>query len=254
MNKVTQYEEMDSDDLTMVVFYSLLGGSTSLIPVPFLDDWVYSVVRRQMVQTVLIRNQMKLPWEQVRELAALPPFFSGDGCIKAGGKLLIWLPLKTIFYIVTKLFKKVFFILAIKEATDRASEMFHAGYLLNYGLARVGTVSTSAFHWILPLRSCLWEINQNFDTSPIRSIFWAVLRINRQILKRAARMFRSVLRYFRDKKEPPKQEKTKQVIDEQEKILGSMVEETVWIILGDKGYLNSIRNLFDQSAKKNGLV
>jgi len=208
--------EINPDDFTLVVFYSLLGGSTSLIPIPILDDWIYSIVRRQMIQAVLIRRNVRLPFDRIRELAAKPSLFSDEGCLKVGGTILFWWPVRFVIYVVAKLFKKIFFFLAIKEATDRASELFHSGYLLDYGATRIKARNIPAERWIVPFRSSLWEINDGFDTSPVRSIFWAALRFNRQILKKVVRLFRSATRFFlHSRKDPLKREKTQEVIDEQ---------------------------------------
>jgi len=255
MSDVTISKQINKDDLALVVFYSLLGGSTSLLPIPFLDDWIYSIVRRQMVQAILIRRDFRLPWDQVRLLSDKPSPFSDQGCLKTGGTILFWWPIRFLVYIAAKIFKKVLYLLAIKEATDRASHLFHSGYLLDYGLkrARKGVYPTEAA--ISALRNSLWEMEQEIDSSPIRNIFRAVIRVNRQLLSQAARLFRSITRFFfRPGGQAPNSEKTQKVIDEQGKVLGGVVEETTRIIMGDKGYLLSIESMFRKIARKNGLI
>jgi hypothetical protein len=244
---------LSRNDATLISFYSLCGGSTSLVPIPFLDDWLYRIVRRQLTEAVSKRCGVSMQRKNIYYLATLPTGVVGEGCLKrAFNSLIVW-PFRLIVYIVTKIFKKILFILAVKEATDRASELFHYGYLLRYGLNKYKP-EKEFDRWVFCFRLSLWQGTQDLNTSPVQSIFKAVFRLNRQALSKAAKLFRSSAGLFLgSRKNPIKQEQARRFLDQQENVLGEASEEAAKKILGDSGYLRSLRTKFDDAAHQNRL-
>jgi len=121
-------------DLSLV---SILAGACELIPVPLLDDWAESLVRRRAVADLLRGHGFDPTPGDVEVLAGLE---RSGGCLqRAVAGALVKLPL----YLVKKLVRKVVFVLAIHEAVEAASALLHETYLLRHGL-RLGALSRTA--------------------------------------------------------------------------------------------------------------
>ena len=110
-----------------LAFFSLLAGTTSLIPIPFVDDWAYRFVRREMVEAVFRSGPVRITEEQLKELTEVEAPASRSGCLGRTAYLFIWLPIRFAVYFVLRLFKKVLIFLVIKEATDRVALVFLRG-------------------------------------------------------------------------------------------------------------------------------
>jgi len=107
---------------------SILAGACELIPVPLLDDWAESLVRRRAVADLLRERGFDPTPGDVEVLAGLE---RTGGCVQRIVGSLVKLPL----YLVKKLFRKLVVVLAIHEAVDAASALLHETYLLRHGLA-----------------------------------------------------------------------------------------------------------------------
>jgi len=115
---------------------SILAGACELIPVPLLDDWAESLVRRRAMADLLREHGFEPTPGDVEVLAGLE---TTGGCLRrAVVGSLVTLPL----YLIKKIFRKLVFVLAIHEAVDAASALFHETYLLRHGLARGALGST----------------------------------------------------------------------------------------------------------------
>lgn len=108
-----------------MVWDSLLAGMCPLLPVPFVDDVALGRVRRRMVFRIAGSADLALTRSQARRLTG-PRRSWGCGRLAA----------KAVFYPVKKIFRKVIYVFAIKEAIDTVSETFHRGYLLHATVAR----------------------------------------------------------------------------------------------------------------------
>jgi hypothetical protein len=108
---------------------SLLAALCPLIPVPWLDDLAERVVRRRAVADLLRERGIDPTPDDVEVLAGLvrPP----RGCVD----WLLWPLTGVALYLAKKLFRKVFFLLALGDAVRAASELFHDASLLSHALA-----------------------------------------------------------------------------------------------------------------------
>lgn len=108
---------------------SLLAALCPLIPVPWLDDLAERVVRRRAVADLLRERGIDPTPGDVEVLAGLvrPP----RGCVD----WLLWPLTGVALYLAKKLFRKVFFLLALGDAVRAASELFHDASLLSHALA-----------------------------------------------------------------------------------------------------------------------
>jgi hypothetical protein len=93
---------------TMLV-HAVLVGLTPLIPVPILDDYVKGVVERRLVASVASARGVTLADGDVRALVDADESFLGGVA-----KSVLTFPLKLVF-------RKIFFVLELKRASDGAS-------------------------------------------------------------------------------------------------------------------------------------
>ncbi|MEL6181819.1 MAG: hypothetical protein AAFS10_22860, partial [Myxococcota bacterium] len=113
-----------------ILFSAVLGGLCPLIPIPFLDDLIIGTVRRNMVRAIMKRANLKPTDDQV----AMLTHNERGGCLMGCLTFVVIYPLK-------KIFRKLVYILAVKDCSDVASELFHEGMLLRYALRR-GLITT----------------------------------------------------------------------------------------------------------------
>jgi hypothetical protein len=163
-----------------VVWDSLLGGLCPLLPLPFVDDIVLGRVRRRMVEGIARRSGVTLTSAQVAYLA-------GGG---RGNSLPRFL-LKAVLYPFKEILRKIFYFLAIKDAADTFSLLFHQGYLLQRALAggalrRGGPVDEWPVQWVTgAIHGTLAAV----DTRPLR-------RLLRGALRNSERLFAATLRWL----------------------------------------------------------
>jgi len=172
-----------------VVWDSLLGGLCPLLPIPFLDDVVLARMRRRMVEHLTKRWQVTLTPAQLALL-------SGGGRGMSAGRLLA----KAAIYPFKEMLRKVLYFLAIKDAVDTFSLLFHQGYLVHALLAhgalgRGGpaddgrvAVAAAAVHGTLAAT----------DTRPLRRLLVGVLRNSRDLVRGTVRWLAARLRRGRD--------------------------------------------------------
>jgi hypothetical protein len=157
-----------------VVWDSLLGASCQLLPLPVIDDIARAGVRRRMIARLGTSWGVSLTPPQVSLLAGPSrPWTVG----RLAGKVIVY-PLK-------KIFRKVFYFLAVMEATDTFSALFHQGYLLHGGLARLRPAGGSAVTdaEVTRLAAAIHETLEAVDTRPLRRVLVHVLRGSRRLVK-----------------------------------------------------------------------
>lgn len=242
-----------SEDLSRIVLYSLLGGSTSLIPIPFLDDWVFRVVRRQMVWDLFRRNGLYLESRQARLLVRSPAISGSQGCLYKATVILILTPARLLGYIVQKVFKKILFVLAIKEASDRASKTFHEAYLLNHAAQRKRNSPVPDEKEILLLRQAVQETMLGLNTSPVRNIYRSIINLNRQLIAQAARVLKIAFRRLRSRSDREREAQATKVLLEEESLLKAVTAQTAEMVMGQTGYLEAVLERFEAVAKRHGV-
>ena len=97
-----------------VAFLAVASGLTPLIPVPFLDDYALSQVREGMVRQILGEHGLPTPAKAVEVLAGSHVSTTLGGHVKSFFKGVLLFP-------VQKVFRKVFFVLWVKDCVDMAS-------------------------------------------------------------------------------------------------------------------------------------
>lgn len=145
---------------------SLLAAVCALIPVPWIDDVAERVVRRRAVGDLLRERGVDPTPGDVEVLAGLER--PRRGCVD----WLLWPLTGVALYVAKKLFRKVFFVLALSDAVRAASELFHDAYLLAHALGRgwlapgpAGRIDRDEARWVR------WAIESTVaetDPAPVR--------------------------------------------------------------------------------------
>jgi len=167
-----------------VVSDSLLGALCPLLPVPIVDDIALARMRRRMVERLASRWGVTLTPGQLAWLAGGGRPFSVPRFL---GKALIY-PFK-------ELLRKILYFLAIKDAVDTFSLLFHQGYLLHAALAKGflrGPSPDDAHVWAVT--TAVHGTLTATDTRPLRQLLLGVLRNSRRLVRAAVRWLGARLR------------------------------------------------------------
>lgn len=179
-----------------LTLHSVTSALYVVVPVPLLDDHLLAATRRRMVRELAAEHGLELSEAQVRHLSGTESS-AGLGCF---GGFVVGLALALVLKIPRRLFRTVFFFLAIKDAADAASRTFHEGYLLRQAmpdLARQFAILRAhgaegiagAVPWeVRRVRSAVADTCAAVDTRPIERTLKAVFRSSFTMLRRAARL------------------------------------------------------------------
>jgi len=212
-----------------VVWDSLLGGLCPLLPLPFVDDLALAAMRRRMVERIAARWGVTLTPAQVALLAGGG---RGSSLLRFTGKALLY-PFKEVL-------RKIFYFLAIKDAADAFSLLFHQGYFLQRALAggalgRGGPVDDYRLNWAA---AGIHGALQATDTRPIR-------RLLRGVLRNSGRLFVGTLRWLTTRLRGPSA--VAEVAEEavSRPALGSpeaeqLLDRLLLLLWGEQGYLRSL--------------
>ncbi len=102
---------------------AIMAGICALSPVPFVDDLFIGAIRRHAVRRIFRARGKELTWGQARALT------------RTHRNLLVGCLLGVVVYPIRKIFRKVFYIFAVKEAVAVASRLLHQGRLVEHALA-----------------------------------------------------------------------------------------------------------------------
>jgi hypothetical protein len=241
-------------DLHLVVFYSLLCGATSLIPIPFLDDWIYAVLRRYLARDLLASAGLKVDLDQARFVVQRPSRLGSRGCLLQLIFVCLVVPGRAVLYVLKKVFRKLVIILAVKEGADRASETFHEAYFL--ALAGRQSLIEQQSHFdlgLVQIRDTVAAAVEGTDTSVLRNLFRGVIRLNRATFSRAGRFLVLIWRRLRGRLGGESETDARQAIRQQEEMLGSVTRVATEKILCERGYLVSLEESFQRVAQRTGL-
>lgn len=223
-----------SPSMSRVAFHSVAAGLTPLIPVPFLDDYALKQVRENMVRALLKERGLPAPDKAVGVLAGSHVQGSIGGHLLGFLKGLVLLPVK-------KLFRKVFFVLWVKDCVDMASVSLHHGYLLSHAMDRgdldaPGLVEGQA---ALRIHDAITAACKEMDTRPINQILRRLFASSRLLMAEAARAF------LNPKKNPgprtPGEEDNAEVKSLSERLLAALWEE--------RGYFTALEARYDKHLK-----
>lgn len=231
-----------------VTLYGVLGGLCPLIPVPFLDDRCLDWVQRRMATELLARRGLRFAPTQAAYLVGVGEG-RGLGCFR--------MLVAGVFYVIKKIFRKVVFIFTLKDCTDRFSETFHQGYLLERCLAREA-VTQAAFDQgepLRPARQAILRTVTEVDPRPVNRLAKRAFRGSRRLLVRAAgRLGLWVRNHPQDRAEPSptaapgaqdeaETSSAEPVIEAEETLLGAMVDRLSVALLGETDYLEALDRL-----------
>ncbi|RKG94567.1 hypothetical protein [Corallococcus carmarthensis] len=169
--------------LARVAFHAVAAGLTPLIPVPFLDDYALRQVREQSVRDQLKERGLKAPDKAVAVLAG-----SYDAR-SLGGRLVSYLKAVALFP-VRKVFRKVFFVLWVKDCVDLTSVCLHHGYLLHHALQR-GDLDAASLQGDAPqkVQAAIVASCAEMDSRPINQALRRIFRSSRVLMAEATRAF-----------------------------------------------------------------
>jgi hypothetical protein len=108
------------------------AGLSTLIPLPGLDLLFETVFRRRMPSAIARCHRVELPLLARRDLGR-----TGESLLSAQGCLL--LPLAALGWLVTRISRKIVYVLTIKQAAQQISHYWHRAFLLDH-LVRQGLV------------------------------------------------------------------------------------------------------------------
>ena len=179
----------DRSDLHKMLFYSLLGGLCPLIPIPFLDDLLIKQIRLRMFKTQIIEAGLKLSDAQLDTLSKSP----GQGCLRG---CLIFIIIQGPLYILKKIFRKIFFFLAVKDAVDITSKLLHEGWLVQHMLTQSHlnqeTLTDSAS--LEKLRDAMLATCEEMDTRPLNQILRRFFRGSKAMVYKAVNALGSLFK------------------------------------------------------------
>ncbi|MFB1478715.1 hypothetical protein [Corallococcus sp. RDP092CA] len=169
--------------LARVAFHAVAAGLTPLIPVPFLDDYALRQVREQSVRDQLKEKGLKAPDKAVAVLAGSYDTRS------PGGQLLSYLKAVALFP-VRKVFRKVFFVLWVKDCVDLTSVCLHHGYLLHHALER-GDLDATSLQGDAPrqVQAAIVAACSEMDARPVNQALRRLFRSSRVLMAEALRIF-----------------------------------------------------------------
>jgi hypothetical protein len=186
--------------LGRLAFWSAASALASVVPVPFLDDHLVRVTRRSMVRELGRERGLGLAESEVQLLAG-PGSGLRFGCTFG---LLLAIAVKGALMVVKRVFRSIFFWLAIRDAANAASFTFHEGFLLRRALAdlspSIPTASGAAPQPPRPprpevqrLRTCVEQVIGEVDPRPVRQAFRRALRGSYRLTRATARRVKRVL-------------------------------------------------------------
>ncbi len=108
-------------------------GAAAIVPVPFVDDFLLRQLRRRWVRDALTAHGVQLDARGVDHLAGIRSPTGWQRIVR----FVYNATLKLAFKLVKRVFRSIFFVLAVKDAADAASKAFHRGFLEHRSAARM---------------------------------------------------------------------------------------------------------------------
>ena len=171
-----------------VVWDSLLGGLCPLLPIPIVDDLVLARMRRRMVEHLVGRWQVALTPAQLALLSG--------GRKRGVGRFV----LKAAIYPFKEMLRKILYFLAVKDAVDTFSLLFHQGYLVHAALAHgaLGRGGQADDARVAATAAAVHGTLEATNTRPLRRLLIGVLRNSRDLVRGTVRWLAARLGRRRD--------------------------------------------------------
>ncbi len=237
-------------------FYSVLAGSTSLIPLPFIDDWAHSYVRRRLIRAIWQKDLLSRVQENLLHLRSRN-LKTRRGCVGQSLVLLVVTPLRLALYVAGRIFRKIIFVLALKEAVDRAAEAFQEGYLLSLARDSCHLAADQRLdrdQKILQLSYAVEETLRGFPASTLRPLVKKVFRGSYGLLFRAARSFREITGLLRQPELHDKSGVERAFLEKEVDKLDEVVSRLEAALPLERAYLGRMASQFEGFARRRGLL
>ncbi|MCP3140911.1 hypothetical protein [Pyxidicoccus xibeiensis] len=215
-----------------VAFLAVASGLTPLIPVPFLDDYALRQTREGMVRTILREHGLPAPARAVELLA-------GSHVSQTMGGRVMSLLKSVVLFPVQKIFRKVFFVLWIKDCVDMASLSLHHGYLLTHAVER-GDVDAGSLAGDMPRRihDAIVAACAEVDARPVNQILRRLFASSRVLMAEATRAFFS-----------PKNPGPRTPDAEQSAEVKSLTDRLLAELWEERGYFLALQQHYDKHLK-----
>lgn len=151
----------------LVITHAMLSGAAILIPIPFVDDFIVSLVRQNLVRVLAKYNGVEVSPQEVRLLSSLEP---SNGC---------WQGPLTLLKYPFKIVRQVIRVLEVKKSVETATHTYYSGLLLNEVL-RNGWYQKERFGLV---RQTILHIKQNANQDLVKEIFRSYLVLNKENFK-----------------------------------------------------------------------
>jgi len=216
-----------------VAFLAVASGLTPLIPVPFLDDYALRQTREGMVRQILREHGLPAQDKAVQVLAGSHVSTSLGGHVKSFLKGVLLFP-------VQKIFRKVFFVLWIKDCVDMASLSLHHGFLLTHAVER-GDLDAATMMGDQPgkVHDAIVAACAQMDARPINQILRRLFASSRLLMAEATRAFFNPK--SRGPRTPADQEESAEVKSLTDRLLAELWEE--------RGYFAALQQAYDRILK-----
>ena len=162
----------------LLVTHAVLTGLTPLVPIPFVDDYVYAYFMRSMVQRLADSHARQISPEDIAVLASQPGRGCALGCL---GSVLL--------YPIKKVLRKVFFFLELKRAVDTITHTYYQGYLIDAAL----DAGWFEQHGARKLRAAIDAVLMRTNTSLFSHAISGVVNQSKGILKGAGELLTTYL-------------------------------------------------------------
>lgn len=148
----------------LIITHAMLSGAAILIPIPFVDDFVVSMVRQNLTRALANYHGVEVSPEEIRLLSGVD---SAGGCWQGALNLLKY-PFKIV--------RQVIRVLEIKKSVETAANTYYSGILLNEVL-RNGWYRREKFGLI---HQTIQRIKKDANQGLVMEIFRSCLVVNKE--------------------------------------------------------------------------
>lgn len=103
----------------IILSHAILSGAAIIVPIPFVDEWIITLVRRSLVWSLSKHHALNLSAAEINLLAKIDEGGCWQGCLMA-----FTAPLREIR-------REIFKVLEVKQSVETATDTYYLGVLLN---------------------------------------------------------------------------------------------------------------------------
>ena len=166
-----------------LTLHSLSCGLAAVVPIPFVDDLLHRQFRRSWVRDLARDYELQLDELGVDHVAGIHRRSGWRRVLR----LAYTLTVRLLFKLVRRVFRSIFFFLALKDAADAASDAFHRAYLEWRCLERLavqrGTHPERDHHRLLATGWAIDHACREIDTRAVQRTLATALESSRAFLR-----------------------------------------------------------------------